>query len=90
MANASIFLAGLSLLFSAYVYLSGKNEDSTTELTTVIVKLENIGMGITEIKKELESIKDDQKDDHERLIKVEQSLKTAWVKIDELKEEVNK
>lgn len=81
----SIAMAMFSLLFSIYVYLSSKSKDNTTELTTVIVKLENIGNGITEIKKEIESMKDDQKQDHERLIELSSSLKAAWKRIDEMR-----
>ena len=78
-----ISLASLALAF--YTFLSKANKENTTELTTVIVKLENISSGIADIKSEIAALKDDQKDDHDRLIKVEASLSTAWKRIDELK-----
>ncbi len=68
----------LSLLLAAYTFLSKNNKENTSELTTVIVKLENIGNGISDIKKEIASMKDDQKEDHDRLIKVETSLASLW------------
>ena len=80
-----IFVSVVSLLLALYTFLSKANKENTTELTTVIVKLENISSGITDIKSEIAALKDNQKDDHDRLIKVEASLATAWKRIDELK-----
>lgn len=79
----------LSLLLAAYSFASKNNKENTTELTTVIVKLENIGSGITDIKSEIASMKNDQKDDHDRLIKVEASVATMWKRYDELKANAN-
>ncbi len=79
----------LSLLLAAYTFLSKNNKENTTELTTVIVKLENIGAGITDIKSEIASMKDDQKEDHDRLIKLESSVSTMWKRVDELKANAN-
>ncbi len=80
-----IFISVASLLLAIYTFLSKANKENTTELTTVIVKLESISSGIADIKSEIAALKDDQKDDHDRLIKVEASLSTAWKRIDELK-----
>lgn len=79
-----IYISAISLLLAIYTYLSKSNKDNTTELTTVIVKLENIGNGISDIKAEIASLKDDQKDDHDRLIRVEESLASAWKRINEI------
>lgn len=78
-----------SLLLAVYTFLSKNNKENTTELTTVIVKLENIGAGITDIKSEIASMKDDQKEDHDRLIKLESSVATMWKRVDELKANAN-
>lgn len=79
-----IYISAVSLLLAIYTYLSKSNKDNTTELTTVIVKLENIGNGISDIKSEIASLKDDQKDDHDRLIRTEESLASAWKRINEI------
>ena len=84
-----IAISALTFLFSLYVYLTGNSKANTTELTTVIVKLENIGNGIADIKSEIANMKDDQKEDHERLIKVEASVATMWKRYDELKANAN-
>lgn len=73
----------LSLLLAAYTFITSSAKKSTTELTTVIVKLENIGAGITDIKAEIASMKTDQKEDHDRLIKLESSVATIWKRINE-------
>ena len=75
----------LSLLLAAYSFASRNNKENTTELTTVIVKLENIGNGISDIKSEIASMKTDQKEDHDRLIKVESSLSSLWKQFNETK-----
>lgn len=77
----------LSLLLAVYTFLSRNNKESTTELTTVIVKLENIGNGISDIKAEIASMKNDQKEDHDRLIQVESSLSSLWKQFNEYKKE---
>lgn len=85
MDYAPIIISLASLALAFYTFLSKANKENTTELTTVIVKLENISGGITDIKSEIAALKDNQKDDHDRLIKVEASVATAWKRIDELK-----
>lgn len=89
MEYAPIFISLCSLLLAAYTFLSRNNKENTTELTTVIVKLENIGAGITDIKSEIAGLKSDQKDDHDRLIKVEASVGTMWKRYDELKASIS-
>ena len=74
----TIFLAFCSLLVSIYTLISKNNKENTTELTTVIVKLENISGGIADIKAEMNTMKTDQKEDHDRLIQVESSVSALW------------
>lgn len=84
MEYAPIILSLCSLILALYTYMSKANKESTTELTTVIVKLEAISGGISDIKAEIASMKDDQRTDHDRIIKLESSLATAWKRIDEI------
>lgn len=85
MEQLPIIISIASLLFAIYSLLSKNNKENTSELTTVIVKLENISTGIKDIKAEIANLKDDQRDDHDRLIKVESSLATMWKRFDEMK-----
>lgn len=79
---AAVVVSIFSLLLAGYTFLSKANKENTTELTTVIVKLESISMGIADIKTEINTIKSDQKEDHDKLIQIEASIKSAWRQID--------
>jgi hypothetical protein len=87
--EVALLISGISLAFGIFSGLSNlkrnqkaddKNEAS--QLTTVIVKLENIGNGITEIKSEMTNVKNEQKESRERIIKVEESAKQAHKRLD--------
>ena len=84
MNYVTIAVSILSLLLAGYTFLSKNSKENTTELTTVIVSLDNIKSGIADIKAELNSIKSSQKEDHDKLIRVEESLKSAWKQINKL------
>lgn len=85
MEYVPIFISIASLLFAIYSLLSKNNKENTSELTTVIVKLENISTGISDIKAEIANMKSDQKEDHDRLIKVESSASSLWKQFNEFK-----
>jgi peptidoglycan hydrolase CwlO-like protein len=79
-----IIISALSLILAVYTFLSKNSKENTTELTTVIVSLDNIKTGIADIKAELNSIKSSQKEDHDKLIRIEESLKSAWKQINKI------
>ena len=56
----------------------------TVTMTTVVIKLENISNGVNEIKGELRGVREDVRDVRERQAKSEESLKSAWNRINEL------
>ena len=87
--EAALLISGISVTFGIYQGVSNlkRNErteakNDASELTTVIVKLENIGDGIKEIKSELGNIKQDINDITVRLAKVEESSKSAHKRLD--------
>lgn len=87
--EAALLISGISVTFGIYQGVSNlkRNErteakNDASELTTVIVKLENIGDGIKEIKSELGNIKKDISDITVRLVKVEESSKSAHKRLD--------
>jgi chromosome segregation ATPase len=89
--EVALLISGVSLAFGVYTGLSNMKRNQrtdtkqdTAELTTVIVKLENIGTGITEIKSEMNNVKNDIKETRERLIEVEASTKQAHKRLDSL------
>lgn len=85
----TIILSVISVSCAVFFGIKGQKRSEKAEtrkeavdMTTVIVKLENIGAGITEIKSELRNVKDDVKENRERLIKVEASAAQAHKRID--------
>ena len=69
----------VSLIIAIYNIWRGSKKDNkadSSQLTTVIVKLENISDDTREIKSDLRDVKSDIKDHGERLVKAEQEIKT--------------
>ena len=97
MENESLFLAALSacsLIFgmvsgiAAIKRTAGKDAGKrASDMMMVIVKLEDLSAGISEIKGELSHVKNDVRLLTERLIVAEQSLKVAHRRLDEMKHE---
>ncbi|MBQ6263092.1 MAG: hypothetical protein IJK58_06215 [Clostridia bacterium] len=80
--EVALVISAISLAFGIYSGVSNmkrnnKNDTKTdtAQLTTVIVKLENIGNDISEIKNDLRDVKADVKDHGNRLVKLEQQVK---------------
>lgn len=87
--EVALVISGISVAFAIFFGVSNvkrnqrtDDKNEATQLTTVIVKLENIGTGITRIESEMVSLKSDFKEDHERLVKVEESTKSAHKRMD--------
>lgn len=87
--EVALLISGVSLAFAIYSGIanlkrnkSSDDKKDATEMTTVIVKLENIETGITEIKSEMNNVKNDIKESRERIIKVEESAKQAHKRLD--------
>lgn len=80
--EVALVISGVSMAFGIYQGVSNmkrnnRNDDrnDATQLTTVIVKLENIGNDIAEIKNDMRNVKDDMKEMNVRLVKMEQQVK---------------
>ena len=89
--EVALLISGVSVAFGIFAGISNirrnqkiDDKKDATEMTTVIVKLENISNGITEIKSEINNVKNDIKEDRERIIRVEESVKQAHKRIDEI------
>ena len=87
----ALVISALSLAFGIYQGISNmkrsqrvEDKHDASQLTTVIVKLENIGTGVSEIKSEMKNVKDEVRELRDRLIKVEQSTSSAHRRIEEL------
>lgn len=78
----ALVISAISLGFAIYSGVSNLKRNNkqdaksdSAQLTTVIVKLENIGTGINEIKADVKDVKQDLKDHSDRLIRLEQQVK---------------
>ena len=87
----TILISALSLIVAVIVAVSNirnknymNDRESASQITTLIVKLENIADGINEIKTDMRNVKGDVQDLRERLALLEQSVKTAHHRIDTL------
>ena len=85
-----IAISVCSLIVSAVVGFSAiKSRNSndtkqeTSQLTTLIVKLENIADGVNEIKADMRNMKDDVRELRDRVIACEQSTKSAHRRLDD-------
>lgn len=80
--EVALLISGVSLAFAIFQGVSNmrrnnKQDDKkdAAQLTTVIVKLENINDGVTEIKSDLKNIKDDIKEFREWKATATQQIK---------------
>ena len=75
-------ISALALLFSAYQFVRASEKEDTGQITTVLIKLENIAEGITEIKSDMRGVKEEVNSLRERVATVEASAKSAHKRLD--------
>ena len=87
----ALLISGITMAFGIYSgmtsikrHYKADNRKESAQMTMVIVKLEGISEGISEIKTDLSNVKGDIKEITERLIVAEQSIKLAHSRLDEL------
>lgn len=87
----SLLISGVSVAAAVFFGIANyrrnsktDTEKSASQLTEVIVKLETISTGITEIKAEMNSVKSEVRELRDNQITTDQSLKAAWRRIDEI------
>lgn len=76
-----------TLFLSVYVANKNSIKESTSDITTLTLKIDNLLSMMTEMKGRQEASDKMQREDHDNIIKMQQSIKTAWRAIDELKGE---
>ena len=79
-----IIVSVTALLLSLYQFLHKEKKEDTTQLTTVIVKLEAISEGVIEIKNDMRSANRSISDIRERLIAVENRAKSNTLRLNSL------
>lgn len=91
LVEVSLLIAAVSLGFSIYTGVanmkrnkSSDDKKDASETTTVIVKLENIQSGISEIKADMKDMKREVKEAEEKIVRLDESLKSAWRAINKI------
>lgn len=90
MVAITIISTCMSIYFGLSGYRRNQKSDDKQEAatsTTTLVKLENIGNGVNEIKSEMKSIREESRENRDRLIKNEESTKQAHRRLDKIEGE---
>lgn len=88
-AGLGILATALSIINIIIGLVRNKGKDDKaeqSEMTTVIVKLENISENLYEIKAENKSLRSDFQAQAEQIIRLDESLKSAWKAINKLQD----
>lgn len=89
MAQLPYIVSVVALLFSVYQFIKNTEKEDTGQITTVLVKLENIAELVAEIRKDVRDDRDERKELRDRLVAVESSTKSAHKRIDTLEKHVH-
>ena len=73
------------IFFNVRKTIRSDDSEEASTITSILVKLETINVGIAEIKAETTLIKKSHDEDHERIVVLEQSLKSAWKELDRMR-----
>lgn len=95
--EVALLISCLSVAFSIFFGLKNSKrsdtkdiEERTKERTELNVKLDYISSNMQEIKNQISSLVEKVDSHGERLTRIESSLGTAWKRIDEIMERLNK
>lgn len=72
----------VALLFSVYQFVKASEKEDTSQITTVLIKLENITELVAEIRKDVRDDRQERQEMRDRLVAVEASAKSAHKRID--------
>lgn len=95
--DVTILISIISVVFAVCIgttnFLRNKTKDDRAEASEIVkvsVKLDNISIDISDIKAEMRTMKNDNKEDRERIVKVEESSKQAHKRLDSLEKQFKK
>ncbi len=85
----SVVLALLSFIMVNKRSNKAELQKDTAQIASVLFKLEAISTTCTEIKAEMKDVKNEIRDTRDKMIVVEQSLKSAWHRIEAMENQFN-
>lgn len=80
----SVLVAAASLLYASKNNIKKDTKDESAQMTTVIVKLENISDGVSRIEGDVRDMKAVVSKHTEEIIRMDESIKSAWKRIEQL------
>lgn len=89
----SVVTVCLTAFFGFQAFMRNKRKDDKAdgeEQAMIMSELKNIREGIADIKKEVQDIKANAREDHDRIIRLEEALKSAFERIKILEERKGK
>ena len=81
----SLVVAAIALILSIWNTQKKDSKASTSQITMMMAKLDSISEDIRDLKKDVTDMRVSIQDNHDRVLKLEMSLDTAWKRIDELR-----
>lgn len=81
----SLVVAAIALILSIWNTQKKDSKESTSQITMMMAKLDSISEDIRDLKKDVTDMRVSIQDNHDRVLKLEMSLDTAWKRIDELR-----
>lgn len=87
--TASVIIAFASLVFTLYREISSKRKSEGKEQAVVETKLDVIISDLSDVKKEIATIRNDWLSDHESLIEIKRDVSAMWKRIDEIRSHIN-
>ena len=83
----SFIVAAIALLISVYNSVKKGNKEDGAQTAMILTKLDSISDDLREVKKDVMGLRQAVQDNHDRILKLEMSLDTAWKRIDEIRKE---
>ena len=82
-------ITGISVTLGIVSTLINLRRNSRVDAKTTIIEAANILIGISELKVKLNTMEADQKDSRERIIILEEKVKTLFINVQQLQEHLN-
>ena len=81
----SVVVAVVALIVSIANTQKKEARDNGTQIAEELAKLNSLSDDMRELKSDMAELRQSMQNDHDRIIKLEMSLDTAWKRIDELR-----
>ena len=87
MIDWSMVQGMISLIVAVAAFYFARKKDtheSSAQVTTVIVELQTVRRDISEMKAEVQAMRMEWRDDHDKLVGMERDIKAIWKQVDKI------